>query len=163
MNRIKKIAAATGVTAVSVMSLAMATPAQADTKSFQGCTVTNDAPYYAGFDDANHVPYVYYPIEVTCSEGLEAETEMVRWEQDLLEREGPGREDEDYLSTSVHNWDFTGGAGTQSLRVRRTLPLTSNEGLDEEVYDTVRFRVTSDTVTGPWTSIQYSPVSAIRH
>ena len=44
----------------------MATPAEADTKSFQGCTVTNDAPYYAGFNDANNVPYVYYPIEVTC-------------------------------------------------------------------------------------------------
>ena len=88
---------------------------------------------------------------------------MKRWEQDFDWREGAALADDDYLSTSVHNWDFTGGAGTQSLNVRRTLPFTNNEGPDEEVYDTVRFRVTSGTVTGPWTLIQFSPVTAIRH
>lgn len=163
MNRIRKVAVAAGVAAASTVSLVIATPAEGATVSFQGCTVTNDAPYYAGFDNASNVPYVYYPLEVTCSAGLEIEVEMVRWEQDLAWREGPGYEDEDYLSTSTYNWDFTGGAGTVSYRSQRTLPLTNNEGIDEEIYDQVRFRVTSGTVTGPWTSHAFSPVSAIRH
>ncbi len=161
-NRFGIAAATVGVAAVSALPLAMVTPAQADT-TFQGCTVTNDAPTYAGFNDANNVPYVYYPIEVTCQAGLEVETEQVRWEQDLAQNEGPALADDDYLSTSYHDWDFTGGAGTQSINVRRTLPYTNNEGPDEEVYAKIRFRVTSGTVTGPWTTPEFTPVTRIRH
>lgn len=161
MNRIAKVAV--GMAAASTLSLMAATPAEAARVSFQGCTVTNDAPYYAGFDTLGNVPYVYYPLEVTCADDLSIEVEMVRWEQDFAWREGPGLEDEDYLSTSIYNWDFSSGAGTVPYLSQRTLPLTNNEGIDEEIYNQVRFRVTSDTVTGPWTAYAYSPVSAIRH
>ena len=63
-NRLKFAAATVGVAAVSTLvPLTQAAPAEADTE-FQGCTVGPEAPYYAGFDDDHHVPYVYYPIQI---------------------------------------------------------------------------------------------------
>jgi hypothetical protein len=165
MNRTRKAAVACAVATLGLAPPALAAPAHA-TRTSDGCTVTPETPVFEGEFTDTAVPYVVYRINVTCSAGVTVETEQVRKEQDLWNREG--HETDDTTGSSNHDWDFTAGGGTKSIGVRRGLVTTSNEGDSEEPYQQVRFKVTAHLVgggqvAGSWTDWDFSGVASIHH
>lgn len=117
---------------------------------------------FSGLFSLGGVKYIDYKITVTCDAGLVAETDQQRWEQDLLSREGDPVDD--FLGSSAHTWDFTAGAGTKSVKVRRTIPTTgpATEGSTEELFQALRFRVTSGPVTSAWTAYELTPPRSVQ-
>lgn len=161
MNRIKTAGLPIAFAAAALAPLLVAGPAQAST-TFSGCTVTPGTPEFSGLFNAGGVKYIDYKITVTCDAGLVAETDQRRQEQDLQSREGDPVDD--FIGSSAHTWDFTAGAGTKSLKVRRTIPSTgpAAEGSTEELYQMLRFRVTSGPVTSTWTGYELTPARSIQ-
>ena len=159
MNRIARGAIAASTVAV-LAPLALAVPAQASTTS-NGCTVTPGVPYYPNVDTTGNVPYVDRKITVTCAVGLVAETDSELMEQDTQAREGDPVDD--FIGEYASTFDFTAGAGTKTVILRRALPTTPNEGLAEEMYQRLRFRVTSGVVTSPWTAFELTAPKSINH
>jgi hypothetical protein len=98
--------------------------------------------------------------------GLSVEVDMQTWEQDLTGRAGDvdangvNNADEDRIGSANFTRSFGAGGGSTTVDVRGVLPHTDTD-FDEEVYDKVRFRVTSGPVTGTWTSFEFSPVTTI--
>jgi hypothetical protein len=148
--------------AVALASLGLTGTAQASTTS-SGCTVTPGVPIWAGNLPPAGLSYVDYNIEVTCAVGLVVETYQERWESDLLAVEGDPVDD--FIGSSSNTFDFTAAAGTQSVNVRRSLPTTgpASEGPAEEMYQKLKFRVTSGPVTSQWTTPELTQARAIFH
>jgi hypothetical protein len=65
---------------------------------------------------------------------------------------------DDYRGSSVFTHTFS-GSRTLTFSAKRSLPDT--ERGNEEIYQRVRFRVTSNGVTSPWTSWRNSPILSI--
>jgi hypothetical protein len=127
------------------MSVAMASPASAATSS--GCTVTPLKPVFAGFNSSG-VKLVNYRISVSCTSNRTVSIEQERWEED------PWPNGDDFLGSS----SFTTSGVTTLSNVRT---LVDGEIGDEEVYHKIRFRVSSNGVTSPWTSWEKSSVLTI--
>jgi hypothetical protein len=128
-----------------------------------GCTVTPHIPQFDHDDELNGNPVVSYRITVTCEAGLKVETLQKRWEQDQLDVEGDSADD--FAGESLHLFDFTAGAGTQTIDVERELPITgpASEGIGEEMYQALAFRVISEHGTFPWTSYELTTPQRIYH
>lgn len=151
MNRIRTGLLPLALAVAVLGPLALAAPAQASTTS-NGCTVTPGRPVFSGLFNVNGLPLVDYPITVSCGIGLIAETEQTRAEQDTQAREGDTVDD--ITGVSSNFFDFTAAGGIQTLNVRRVLVITgpATEGFEEEVYQSLRFRVSSGPVTSQFTS-----------
>ena len=143
MNR-AKIAIVT-LAAAAAMPIALAAPASAATSS--GCTVTPLKPIFAGFNSSG-VKLVNYRISVSCASNRTVSIEQRRYEED----DWPNPDDS--LGTTTFST-----SGVRTLSNVRTL--VNTESGNEEVYQKVRFRVTSGGVTSPWTSFQKSSVLSI--
>ena len=143
MNR-AKIALVT-LAAAAVAPIAMAGSASAATSS--GCTVTPLKPIFAGFNSSG-VKLVNYRISVSCTSNRTVSIQQRRYEEDGF------LNPDDFLGATSFNT-----SGVRTLHNRRTL--VDTESGNEEVYQKVRFRVTSNGVTSPWTSYEKSPVLSI--
>jgi hypothetical protein len=145
--------------AALVAPLLIVAPSEASTTD-SGCTVTPQRPVYSGVNNQNNIPLVDYKITITCDPGLLIDLEQVRWEQDLVSREGEAPDDR--TGTFARQFDFTNG-GTKKIKVRAPLPNTgpANEGAVEEVYQAVRFSVTSGPVTSAFTPYELTSVRSI--
>jgi hypothetical protein len=144
MNSRAKIALVT-LAAAAAMPIAMAAPASAATSS--GCTVTPLKPIFAGFNSSG-VKLVDYRIAVSCASNRTVSIQQHRYEED----DWPNPDD------SLGTTSF-GTSGVRILHNVRTL--VNTESGNEEVYQKVRFRVTSNGVTSPWTSNEKSAVLSI--
>jgi hypothetical protein len=136
------------VAAAAPLALAAA-PAQAATSS--GCTVTPLKPVFAGFNSSG-VKVVRYKVSISCSGDRSVTVQQLRYEDD----KSPDADDNLGSSTFTRSFD---GAGSITVNIQRALPNT--EGGNEEIYQRVRFRVSSNGVTSPFTSWQNSPVLSI--
>ena len=112
-----------------------AIPAQAHTSS--GCTINPLTPTFAGFNSSG-TKLINYRVSVSCSAGRTAEVTQERWESDSWPNP------DDHLGTTTFNT-----SGVTTLNNVRTL--VDGELGNEEVYQKIRFRVTSNGVTSPWT------------
>ncbi|HET9648982.1 MAG TPA: hypothetical protein VFP34_12250 [Microlunatus sp.] len=145
----RTVAAGIAVTVAAVpLALAVA-PAQAATGS--GCTVTPLRPVFAGFNSSG-VKQVRYRVTATCSSNRVLTVEQRRYEDDA------SPDPDDFLGSSVLVHSFSGGA-TVTLSTTRSLPDT--EPGNEEIYQRIRFRVSSNGVTSAWTGWQNSPILSI--
>jgi len=160
MKRTRISALALTAAAVALASLGLASPAQATTTA-NGCTMTPSRPVFAGTFTPGGVKNVNYVITINCDLGLTVEVESDLWEQDLVAREGDPNDD--FLATVTRNRDFTLSAAAQVITITRAIPTTgpANEGTDEELYQSVRFRSTSGPVTSQWTTRELTQVRAI--
>jgi hypothetical protein len=149
-------AAAAGLSA----PLLLFSPSHAATTE-DGCTVTPHRPAYSGVNNAHNIPLVDYKITVACDPDRTIFLDQVRMEQDLVSREGEAPDDT--TGTWSKNFDFTNG-GTKNIKVRVPLPDTgpANEGAVEEVYQKVRFEVTTNNgVDGGLTDYELTTIRSI--
>lgn len=143
MNARKTLAAAL-ITGTAILAPAVfAAPAHAATSS--GCTITPLKPVFAGFNSSG-VKLVDYKIAVNCLPGRTVSIDQQRYEEDTFW--------DDHLGST----SFT-TSGIRTLSSVRTL--VNTESGYEEVFQKVRFRVSSNGVTSPWTSYQKSAVLSI--
>ncbi len=145
MRTKKTLATALALAASAAMSVAVAGSASANTSS--GCTVVPLKPIFAGFNSSG-VKLVNYRISVSCSSGRTVSIQQERYEEDSWPN------GDDFLGATSFS-----SSGVTTLNNVRTL--VDGELGDEEVYHNVRFRVSSNGVTSPWTSWQKSAVLTI--
>ena len=128
-----------------------------------GCTVAPKRPRFTGDFTGGNVPIVEYKSTVTCDAGLVIDIEGEILESDLVAVEGDGPDD--LTGTFTRQLDFTAGAGTETVKVRRPLPNTgpASEGVREEMYQAVRFQVTSGPVTSSFTDWELTQTRSIHH
>lgn len=143
--------------AAVALPLGLAAPSQAATTK-DGCTVNPLEPEFRGTFNAQNVPYVYYPYEVSCvasPSGLTVEVRTETWEADLLNRagdvdaDGVNNADEDPIGSATSTRSFPAAGGSATVDIRGVLSRTDTDGNDE-VYAKVKFRVRSGPVTGGW-------------
>lgn len=167
MNSIRTLAALAALSTLA-LPLGMATPAQASTTR-DGCTVTPYAPVFAGTYTAGNVPEVNYVYEVTCAASTAAmsvEVKTETWESDLTGRPGDvdangvNNADDEKVGTATTSRSFTKAGGTKTVTVKGVLPHTDTDA-NEEVYQTVKFRVSSGSVTGSWTAWELTAATRI--
>ena len=142
---IRKLLAGGALAAALVAPLGLATPAQAATSG--GCTVTPLTPIFDGFNSAG-VKLVRFRVKISCDAGRTVTVQQQRWEDD----QHPDRDDS--LGTVSFTRTFDGSRSTITVASRRTLPNT--ERGNEEIYQRVRFRVSSNQVTSPWSAYENS-------
>ena len=128
-----------------------------------GCTVAPKRPKFTGDTTGGNVPIIEYKSTVTCDAGLVLNLEGKILESDQLAIEGDAPDD--LTGTFSRTLDFTAGAGTQTVTVRRPLPNTgpASEGPREEMYQSVRFNVTSGPVTSQLTDWELTQARSIHH
>lgn len=143
-RRVRRAAAT--VLATAVLPLAIATSAHAST-SRDGCTVTPRTPYATGTLDSFGRKLIRYEFTVSCSAGRSITINQERREEDTFSDD----------STGLVNWSQSfSSAATRTLGVTRALPDT--EWGDEEIYQRLRFRVSSNGVSGSTTAWENSGV-----
>ena len=161
-TRTTKLAAGSlALAAAAVLPLTGATPAQAATTQ-DGCTITvHDAEFRGTFNPAA-LPYVFYPIEISCvasATGLSVAVSVQTWEQDLKGRPGDvdangiNNADEDRIGSAGFTRTFGPAGGTKTVDVRGVVSTTDTDNNDE-VYAAASLQVTSGPVTGAWSSLE---------
>ncbi len=160
MNRSRIIAGPLALVALGLAAPLLVTVPSGATTTDRGCTVTPKRPEFSGKYNKSNVPLIDYKIEMTCDAGLVLHLEQERREQDLVSREGEAPDD--LTGTFARDFSFPNG-GTKRLKVRSPLPNTgpANEGAVEEVYQSVRFKVTNEPVTSSFTDWDPTQVRSI--
>ncbi len=167
MRNTTKLAAVAAL-GLAALPLGMGSPAQASTTR-DGCTVTPLAPYFAGSYTAGNVPEVFYEYELTCgasSAAMSVEVKTQTWESDLsgragdVDANGVNNADDEHIGNATTSRSFTKAGGTKTVKVKGVLPHTDTDA-NEEVYQKVKFRVTSGAVTGSWTAFELTSASQI--
>lgn len=167
-NRRRVATLSLALVAAAALPLAVAAPAQASTTR-DGCTVNPLPPEFRGTFTPGAVPYVYYPYEVSCTgsaSGLSVQVKTVTWEADLagragdIDANGVNHADEDRIGAATTTRTFGAAGGATVVDVRGVLPHTDTD-FDEEVYHSVKFRVTSGPVTGGWTTPELTQATTI--
>lgn len=152
MSRAKAVFKALLIAATLAVPVGLASPAQAITSN--GCTVTPLTPYHNGEFSASGIKRIRFDMEVTCEAGLTITIDQERWEYD------PNNADEftgDY--TWVRSFDQ---ADTRTYWFETNLSDTDDfTDHYEEVYQRIRFKVTSGPVTSAWTGWDYSGTRSI--
>ena len=147
-TKLHKLLVGTIAAAAAVVPLALTTaPAHAATSG--GCTVTPSKPFFDGFNTSG-VKQVRYRVTIKCDANRTVTVLQRRYEDDRAP------DADDYLGATVFVRNF-GGSGTKTAST--LVSLRNTEGGNEEVYQRVRFQVTSNGVTSPWTSWQTPPSS----
>lgn len=144
--RIPRWRAAAVALAAAALPLAGISSAQASTSS-SGCTVSPLRPYYV-YHNAAGVKVIRYDVTVSCDADRTIELERHVHEQD------GGLNNDDHIATSNHDRYFP---STSSVTMWAEVSLPDTELGDEEMYQQVKFRVTSNGVTSPWTAWELSP------
>lgn len=144
------------LTAVAAAApLALALPAQASTTSSL-CTVTPWAPYFDHIDSSGQ-KVINYGTTVYCESGRSIEIQDQRWDDDSGDLV-PSKDDPHGITT--YTIDFP-GTSVEYRSAAKDLPDSDPWGDDnEEMYHSVRFRVTSNGVTSPWTKWEKSTVTS---
>ena len=159
--------AATAV-AATALPLALATPAMAS-QSVAGCTVTALDPEFRGTYNAQNIPYVYYPYEVTCiasPAGVTVEAVTTTWEQDLAGRagdvdaDGVNNADDEKIGTARVTRNFPAAGGTKTVTVKGVLSHTDTD-VNDEMYHSVKIRVSSGAIVSPWSPLDLSQATRI--
>lgn len=146
MNR-NIVKATLAVAAAGLIPLALAPAAQASTTT-GGCTLTPLRPVYDHHNSAGN-KVIRYDMTVTCSSGREIEIEQHVHEEDAWPNA------DDHITTSNRTRNFS-STDTVTMWLESTLPNTEIDR--EEMFQHVRFRVTSNGVTSAWTAFEDSPV-----
>ncbi len=135
--------------AAAAMPLAVMSPAGATVTS-SGCTVTPLAPEFHNQWTTGGDKRIQYKVNVTCSAGRTISITQERWEADTTSAD-------DFIGSSTLTNNFTAAGGTVTRTVTATLPDADPWGDDnEEMYQRVRFTVSSNGVTSPVTVWDYS-------
>lgn len=169
-NSTKSRLAGVGVAlvAATALPLGLAATAQAST-THDGCTVTPAAAEFRGTFDASGLKEIFYPYEVTCvasASGLSVEAKTYTREQDLAGRAGDvdangiNNSDDDVIGQATTSRSFGPGGGTKTVTVKGLLPRTDTDGNDE-VYQKIKFHVTSGPVTGSWSPLELTAATRI--
>ena len=142
------------LTAVAAAApLALALPAQASTTTGL-CTVTPWAPAFDHLDSSGQ-KVISYGTTVYCQSGRSIEIQDQRWDDDTYDLI-PSADDPHGITTYTIPFNST---TTQYESAAKALPDSDAWGDDnEEMYHSVRFRVTSNGVTSPWTKWEDSTV-----
>ena len=142
------------LTAVAAAApLALALPAQASTTSSL-CTVTPSAPAFDHLNSSGQ-KVIKYGTTVYCQSGRSIEIQDQRWDDDSWDLV-PSADDPHGITT--YNITFN-STSTVYKSAAKVLPDSDAWGDDnEEMYHSVRFRVTSNGVTSPWTPWEDSTV-----
>jgi hypothetical protein len=152
-----------GMGAVSLASVpaAQAAPTAASTQaasvqaSAGPCSVTALKPYFSGRFTTSGKKIVVYPIRVTCTRG----GVNVHLQQKLMEADtGPDETQRNWFTPAGTPLHFS-TAGTKTVYTEYRLSNLDWIGA-EEVYHSVRFRVSSNGVFSPWRSVE-SPERSI--
>ena len=138
----RALAAALLATALPLVAVGTA---QASTTS-SGCTVSPLRPVFDHFNAAG-VKVIRYNMTVSCDAGRTVEIEQHVHEADSVNAD-------DHITTSNRSRYFA-TTDTVTMWLENSLPDT--EIGDEEMYQHVSFRVTSNGVTSPWTGWEDSP------
>jgi hypothetical protein len=138
----RALAAALLATALPLVAVGTA---QASTTS-SGCTVSPLRPVFDHFN-ASGVKVIRYNMTVSCDAGRTIEIEQHVHEADSINAD-------DHITTSNRSRYFA-TTDTVTMWLENSLPDT--EIGDEEMYQRVSFRVTSNGVTSPWTAWEDSP------
>ena len=138
----RALAAALLATALPLVAVGTA---QASTTS-SGCTVSPLRPVFDHFN-ASGVKVIRYNMTVSCDAGRTIEIEQHVHEADSINAD-------DHITTSNRSRYF---ATTDSVTMWLENSLPDTEIGDEEMYQHVSFRVTSNGVTSPWTDWEDSP------
>lgn len=154
MKRSTALLRALAVAAMLVAPLAVAAPAHASVTK-DGCTVDAKNPYHNGTFTGTGVKWIDYDVDFDCTVGVIIEAEMERWEADS----GLNGAD-DFIGWSTKTRTMT--SSHYDWKVTGTLP-DSDGGADQwsEMYQRVRFRVTSGPVTGSWSNWDYTATISI--
>jgi hypothetical protein len=144
ITKTRPLALTTAAGAVLAAAVLAGSPAYAATSG--GCTVTPLTPTFAGFNSSG-VKQVNYAVRISCAADRSVQVLQRRYEED-------GAPNPDDLTGSVSFTRSFSETKTITVRIVRSLPDTENG--NEEVYHAVRFRVTSNGVTSPWTSFERS-------
>jgi len=138
----RALAAALLATALPLVAVGTA---QASTTS-SGCTVSPLRPVFDHFNAAG-VKVIRYNMTVSCDAGRTVEIEQHVHEADSVNADH-------HITTSNRSRYF---ATTDSVTMWLENSLPDTEIGDEEMYQHVSFRVTSNGVTSPWTGWEDSP------
>ena len=130
--------------AAALPLVAVSTALASTTES--GCTVSPLRPVFDHVNSAG-VKVIRYNMTVTCDAGRTVEIEQHVHEADTINAD-------DHITTSNRSRYFA-TADTVTMWLENSLPDT--EIGDEEMYQHVSFRVTSNGVTSPWTDWEDSP------
>ncbi len=150
MFRSKKALRVLVAAGVAAVPLALMAPADATVTS-SGCTVTPLAPEFHNQWTTGGDKRIQYKVVVTCSTGRSITVTQERWEADTTSAD-------DLIGSSTLTNDFTSAGGTVTRTVTATLPDSDPWGDDnEEMYQRVHFKVTSNGVTSRVTAWDYSP------
>ena len=140
----RRIAASGAVAAIAAIGFAGA----AQAVSTSSCTATPYTPTYS-YTNTSGVKVLQYKIQVTCWANRTATVEQYRMEEDTFS--------DDTIGHTTYNRSFS-SAGTQYIYFYGTLPDT--ELGQEEMYQKIRLRVSSNGVTSAWTGWQKSGVQS---
>lgn len=133
--------------------LAPALPAQASTTTGL-CTVTPWAPAFDHLDSSGQ-KVISDGTTVYCQSGRSIEIQDQRWDDDTWDLI-PSADDPHGITTYTITFNST---ATEYKSASKALPDSDAWGDDnEEMYHSVRFRVTSNGVTSPWTAWEDSAV-----
>jgi hypothetical protein len=133
--------------------LALALPAQASTTSSL-CTVTPWEPFFDHIDSTGQ-KVINYGTTVYCQSGRTIEIQDQRWDDDTYDLV-PSADDPHGITTYTITFNST---AVEYKSAAKALPDSDAWGDDnEEMYHSVRFRVTSNGVTSPWTKWEDSTV-----
>jgi hypothetical protein len=153
MNRSRLALKAAVAAAALAVPIGLAMPASATTSN--GCTVEPRTPEFSGHFTSSGIKKVYYKVDVTCAAGVFVTIQEERWEDDPVGGD-------DFIGSSTLTNDFSAGAGTVTRTIEATLPDTDDFGdMYEEMYQRIKFKVTSGPVTSSYTAWDYSGTRAI--
>jgi hypothetical protein len=164
MNRTKTAAVSLAMAVGVLAPLTMATSAQAAPVSHDGCTLTVDTPAFTNHWTAGGVKQVDYVYHLTCdpsSAGVSVEIKHERWESDILGTPGDPDAPDEFTGSSTQNKTFVAAGGTKNVTVRAALPMTDDTDNTEEMYQKVKFQVTSGQVIGTWSDWNLSAAQSI--
>jgi hypothetical protein len=137
----------------------LALPAQASTTTGL-CTVTPWAPFFDHLDSSGQ-KVISYGTTVYCQSGRSIEIQDQRWDDDTYDLI-PSADDPHGITTYTITFTSTSTSTSTSTvyeSAAKALPDSDAWGDDsEEMYHSVRFRVTSNGVTSPWTKWEDSTV-----
>jgi hypothetical protein len=128
----------------------------AEARSGYGCTVSPQPTVVTGLDTSGY-KLMSNKINVTCSAGRSVQIRQQVWEEDWdgwLFSDG-----DDLIADNLYNHSFVTASGSTVINSIRRVPNT--EDSNEEMYQRVSFRVTSNGVTSPWTDWERTPYRSI--
>ena len=107
--------------------------------------------------------YVYHLDCAASAAGVSVEVLHERWESDRLGWAGDPDAIDDFQNSSTQTLSYGAAGGNKDRTLRVALPITTDDDTDAnyEMYQKVKFRVTSGAVTGTWSTPNLSAAQKI--